>query len=82
MNPDSNAGHCSRPVLPANAINITVDREEINGTYPPGAWISLLCENGYRAFTAFCQADRSWSQDYRCASNNITSFYIYIENWF
>ena len=62
-------------MLPANAINIKVDRGEVNGTYPEGARLSLTCKNGYRAFGSSCQADGSWEPDYRCASNNITSFH-------
>ena len=75
MDSDFNAARCDTPVLPANAINITVDREAINGTYPPGARILLSCENGYADFGSYtyCQADGSWNRHYRCASNDIKS---------
>ena len=77
MDPDFNAGYCDHPGLPPNAIEITFDSEEVNGTYPPGTIYRLTCANGYRPnkYGSTCLPDARWRQGYRCAGNNITSFH-------
>ena len=78
MDPVFNAGVCGHSVrdLPANAMCSLINSSDINGTYPVGAKLQLDCETGYTplGIPSYCQPDGSWSPDYRCLSNNITSF--------
>ena len=63
-------------VIPANGIVITNGEEEIDGNYLEGATLILDCQTGYTPLgsPSTCQADGSWSPDYRCSSNDITAF--------
>ena len=62
--------------LPILGLSLLI--ADINGTYPVGAKYQLNCKTGYTPLgsPSYCQPDGSWSPDYRCSSNTITSFNI------
>ena len=78
MDPVFNAGVCGSPGLPANSRFVIINSRDINGTCPVGAKYQLNCKTGYTPLgsPSYCQPDGSWSPDYRCSSNTITSFNI------